>query len=200
MSESRENLERQALRIELAEIGASMIQRQLFETNVDRARAAIARAFERGAGNVASYAVSLFKSETFMPDPSRKSALANVHGRTDPTRTEDGERIWQAGEVDDTWRHGYLGVCITALDERWPLETPGELARYAPSSGEWQAWSAAMKRRMPELLLDPARIRHTAANALDAWAEVWGFDDLRVDDDPEPDPVDPDPEPAAVVA
>lgn len=197
MSDS-ENFEMAALRIELAEIGASMIQRQLLESNVERARAAIAHAFERGAGNVASYAVSLFKSETFMPDPRRRPALVNVHGRDDPTHTADGERIWQAHEVDEVWRHGYLGKCITAFNEGWPLEEPGELARYAPSSAEWQAWADAMKTRMPALMLDPAHIRHTAANALDAWAEVWGFEDLRVDPDPEPAAVDPDPEPAAV--
>lgn len=195
MSENREHLEREALRIELREIGASSMQRGLLEANVDRARAAIAQAYERGAGNVASYAVSLFKSETFMPDSRRRSPLMNVHGKADPTRTDEGERIWQADEVDDVWRRGYLADCIAALDEgRDPA------ALYAPSPEELDAWVAAMKVRMPVLLLDPARIRHTAVNALDAWAEVWAFDELRRDDDPEPEPVDLDPEPAAVAA
>lgn len=188
MGSDSENFEMEALRIELAEIRATLVQRQLLETDVGRARAAIAHAFERGAGNVASYAVSCFKSETFRPEPQRKPKPLNAHGRDDPTHTDEGERVWQAHEVDDAWRHGYLAECRRAFEERWPLERPGDLARYAPSRDEYDRWVAAMKDRMPVLKLDPARIRHTANVALDAWAEVWGFEDLRIDDDPEPVP------------
>jgi hypothetical protein len=172
----------ESLQLELTELGASHLQRELFEMDVGRARAAIAEATNRGAGNPLSYAVSLFRSEGFQREAKRKPRPINVHGRTDPTRTDEGERIWQAHEVDSGWRRGYLADCIGAMqDGRDPA------ARYAPADEEMRAWVEAMKRRVPVLRLDPLRIRHTAVHALDAWAEVWGFDELRmIDDDPEP--------------
>jgi len=179
----------ESLRLELRDLGATHLQRQLFELDVPRARAAIAEATNRGAGNPLSYAVTLFRSEAFQPEDKRQPKPVNVHGRTDPTRTDDGERIWQASEVDESWRRGYLGDCIAAVAEgRDPA------AHYAPSDSEMQSWVEAMKRRMPALELDPSRIQHTAKLALDAWAEVWGFDELRLPDD-DPEPVLDDPEP-----
>jgi NADPH-dependent 2,4-dienoyl-CoA reductase/sulfur reductase-like enzyme len=172
----------ESLQLELTELGASHLQRELFEVDVGRARAAIAEAANRGAGNPLSYAVSLFRSEGFQPEAKRKPKPVNAHGRTDPSRTDDGERIWQSHEVDSGWLRGYLADCIEAMqDGRDPA------ARYAPSDEEMQAWVEAMKRRVPVLMLDPLRIWHTASHALDAWAEVWDLEELRMlDDDPEP--------------
>jgi hypothetical protein len=162
VSSEKERIETDALRIELQELGATMLQSQLLQTNVERARAAIAQAYDRGAGNPLSYAISLFRSEGFEPEKPAKPKPTNAHGKVDPTRTDDGERIWQWHEVDEKWRHEYLADCIAATQEgRDPK------MRYQPSDEEFD--------RVSEI----ARAAENAVSALDAWATLWGFDDLR---------------------
>ena len=161
----------ESLELELTELGASHLQRELFEMNVPRARAAIAEATNRGAGNRLSYALSLFRSEGFSPEPKRKPRPVNVHGRIDPTRTDEGKRIWQADEVDDVWRAGYLTECWQALHERREPTT-----RYQPSEAELDAWMTLM---LPPgfstpISLEPRTLETTAERALQAWAELWG--------------------------
>lgn len=159
----------EALRIELTELRASMLQRQVFEQNVDRARAAIAQAYERGAGNPLSYAMSLFRSETFLAEKAPRPKPVNAHAKADPTRTDEGERVWQADAVDETWRRGYLADCIDAL-----MEGREPAARYRPSDDEFTLLTAvAVEQTATEVALTDA------ARALAGWAIVWGFDDLR---------------------
>lgn len=178
------DFESESLKIELRELAATPLQRAVLERDVPRARAAIAEAIKRGAGQPIQYALSLFNSERFQPEPAQRPKPVNRHARSDPTRTDEGERIWQADEVDEVWRHGYLGDCIQAY-----LEGRDPAARYLPSDEECVLWFAAMKERMPALRLDPSGIHWTAAHALGAWAEVWGFEDLLalVATDREPD-------------
>jgi hypothetical protein len=186
------DFEIESLEIELRELGATAVQRQVLVANVERARAAIAEAYTRGAGKPLYYALSLFNSDTFQPERKRKPKPVNRHGREDPLFTDDGERIWQAHEVTDEWRHGHLVDCVKGLSEGYD-----PLARYQPSEEEMEAWVQAMRLRVDVLRIGPRHIRRTSQVALDAWAEVWSFDDLRLDqaeDDPEP-VLEDDPEP-----
>lgn len=162
MRSENDKIETEALRIELRELGATALQSQLLEKDVERARAAIAQAYDRGAGNPLSYAISLFRSEAFEHRKGQKLRPQNDHGKVDPTRTDDGERIWQWHEVDDEWRHEYLADCIAAMSEgRDPK------LRYQPSDEEFD--------RVAEIARDPS----TPTSALGAWAALWGFNDLQ---------------------
>lgn len=169
MGSESQSIEMEALRIELRELGASMFQQRMLEGDVDRARSAIAQAYERGAGNPLSYAISLFRSETFLPEAKRRPKPLNAHARIDPTRTDEGERVWQASEVDDGWRREYLADCIDALVEgRDPSE------RYLPSASEFETLTRVARTQASEQVT-----LRDAARALAGWATVWGFDDLR---------------------
>ena len=196
------DLEHESLKIEMRELGATVLQRQVLERDVPRARAAIAEAIKRGAGRPIVYALSLFNSPSFQTEHRARPKPVNLHGPEDPRYTDDGERIWQWYEVDDEWRHSYLEETIRALHEHRPLTEVGDLPRYQFSDEELQAWAKAMRRQGAVLRLDPSSIRHTAERALDAWSEVWGFENLRAilaqyDDDPEPS-LEDDLEPALV--
>lgn len=166
------------LNLELEALGASSFQRQHLEQDATRARAAIAEAHKRGAGQPLSYAISLFNSPNFTSTHAKPPALTNAITNADPKHTDDGERIWHAHEVDNGWRHAYLEQCVKAYLEGWELERPGDLPRYEPSSEEWALWMAEMKERVPGLKIDPTHMRWQAAHALAAWATVWEFDDV----------------------
>lgn len=56
--------ELELLRADLSRLGATAIQRQTFETDIPKARAALARAQEAGAGRPLSYALTVFNSES----------------------------------------------------------------------------------------------------------------------------------------
>jgi len=176
----------ESLQLELRELGATHLQRELFELDVPRARAAIAEAAKRGAGNPLSYAVTLFHSDGFQPEAKSKPRPVNVHGAEDPTRTDDGERIWQANEVDADWRRGYLLDCWTAF-----VEGREPAARYAPSDEEYEAVKALHAPRLPISVLNPTELSANAERALRAWAEVWDVELPERD----PEPVLDDPEP-----
>lgn len=157
------------LRRELRDLGATRLQFELFESNPSRARASIAQALRQEATNELAYAIALFRSDNFQPDPKRLVRPQNQHVAPDPRYTDDGERIWQAHEVDDGWRRDYLRDCIEAfLDGRDPL------SRYEASEDEMTLWSDAMRKRTTNIRFDAL----TTAQALSAWAEVWGFEDL----------------------
>ncbi len=174
-----------SLRLELGELGASFLQRTHFETDAPRARAALAEAIQRGAGNPLSYAISIFNSESFHAGPPRKSPAVNRHGRQDPRFTDDGERIWHANEVSDEWRQGHLLDCWQAFCEK-----RDPLARYQPSDEEFASWSAVMRRGgdyLPISVLNPSKLHTTAERALRAWAELWSVGlPSREEADPEP--------------
>ena len=149
-----------ALRAEMDAIAATPVQRQAFETDPPKARAAIAKALAAGARNAAAYAMSVFRQSAI----PIKLPTSNLHGRIDPTRTDDGERIWQWHEVDDSWRRGYLADCWKALEEgREPA------ARYQPSQLEFSALAALAG----ELEHEPGTLRTTAEKALRAWGMLW---------------------------
>lgn len=168
----------ESLRIELRELGATQEQRDVLEVDPLRARAAIAQARKAGAEVPVSYALSLYRSATWEPDAPRRHRLVNLHGAIDPTRTDDGERVWQADEVDTTWRKGYLEDCSRALSEgRDPAE------RYLPSAEEFDQWSDVMGVVGPPGNMSPENLTDSAGRALLGWAIVWGFAaDPRADD------------------
>jgi len=180
------------LNLDLDALGASQFQRQTMQSDATRARAALAEAAKRGAGQPLSYAMSLFNSPNFSPSKPKLSLVSNASVLGDPKISDDGERIWHAEEVDDQWRHGYLDQCIKAYLGDWDLERPGDLPRYAPSQEEWTGWMTLMKERAGVLKLDPSHIRWNAAYSLAAWAELWKFEDLLADICPEA-PVEQDP-------
>jgi hypothetical protein len=163
------DFEKENLELELAELGATSVQRESLRGDVARARAAIAQAYDRGAGNPLAYALSLYRSEAFQPEAKAKPRAVNQHGRDDPTRTDEGERIWQWHEVDDSWRKGYLLDCWQAFQEgREPA------ARYQPSEAEFDAVKDLHAPRLPISVLNPTALHTNAERALRAWAEVWG--------------------------
>lgn len=172
------------LNLDLDALGASSFQRQHLEQDAPRARSAIAEAQKRGAGQPLSYAISLYNSPNFQPSKAKLTVVTNVHALGDPKISDDGERIWQANEVDDRWRHDYLAACITAYREGWSLERPGDLPRYQPSDEEWTAWQAIMRTRYPAMLIDPLHVEWSAAQGLAAWAELWEFEDLLAEVQP----------------
>lgn len=155
--------ELESLRAEMASIGLTPNQRETFEADVPKARAAIAKALAADAFNPAAYSVKAFR--TLVTEISaRPLPKANRHGVIDPTHTDDGERIWQWYEVDDVWRRGYLADCWKALrDEREPA------ARYQPSPQEYDD----LKAIIGELEHEPATLRMTAEKALQAWGMLW---------------------------
>lgn len=173
------------LNLDLDALGASDFQRQTMQANAPRARAALAEAAKRGAGQPLSYAMSLFNSQNFSPTKPKLSLVSNASVLGDPKRSDEGERIWHANEVDDAWRHGYLEQCIKAYLEDWDVDRPGDLPRYEPSPVEWAGWMELMKDRIQVLRIDPTHVRWQAAHALAAWAELWGFEDLLADINPE---------------
>lgn len=155
--------ELEALRIDMAHVGADQLQRKLLEADIPVARAAIAMALERNVRNPIAYAMSVFRGETHHVAAKSKPAI-NRHGITDPTHTDEGERIWQWYEVDDGWRRGYLADCWKALrEEREPA------ARYQPSPQEYDD----LKAIIGELEHEPATLRMTAEKALQAWGMLW---------------------------
>jgi hypothetical protein len=183
------DFEHETLNIELRELGASTLQRQLFEGNVERARAAIAQAYDRGAGNPLSYAISLFRSESFLPERKPKPKPVNTHAPTDPTRTDDGERIWQADEVDAVWRQAYLRDCWQVFSEERDAA-----AHYQPSDAEFEQVKELHAPRLPISVVNPTELHTNAERALRAWAEVWAVELPERDQDPEP-LLELDPEP-----
>lgn len=152
--------ELKALRAEMDAISATPIQRDAFESDPPKARGAIAKALAAGARNPAAYAMSVFRQSSIPV----KLPTSNLHGSIDPTRTDDGERIWQWHEVDDSWRRGYLADCWKALSEgREPA------ARYQPSALEL----SALAQLAGQLEHEPSTIRMTAEKALRAWGMLW---------------------------
>jgi len=149
-----------ALRAEMDAIAATPVQRQAFETDPPKARAAIAKALSAGARNAAAYAMSVFRQSAIPV----KLPTSNLHGAIDPTHTDDGDRIWQWHEVDDSWRRGYLADCWKALEEE---RDPA--ARYQPSQLELSALAALAG----ELEHEPSTLRMTAGKALRAWGMLW---------------------------
>lgn len=156
----------ESLELEMTELGATPSQRATLKTNPARARIAIARAAVVGAKAPIAYAMRLFTSESFLPDGDSKPSGVNLRGRVDPTRDDDGERIWQPHEVSPEWRRGYLRECWKALqDGREPV------ARYAPSDVELAALGVVT---VPEEV-SPEFLHGLSERALRAWAQVWGL-------------------------
>jgi hypothetical protein len=82
-----------------------------------------------------------------------------------------GEEVRFAHLADPRWKHEYLRQCINALNDP-EVEPP----RYEPSLAEWRLWAQTMRS---STVVDDHITANHAKKALDAWAEVWGFDDLR---------------------
>ena len=147
----------------MSKIGLTPNQRDTFESDVSKAREAIAQAYAADAFNPAAYSVKAFRS-LIAEQPARPLPKSNRHGPLDPTHTDDGERIWQWYEVDDIWRRGYLADCFKALKEnREPA------ARYQPSPQELDD----LKAIIGELEHEPSTLRMTAEKALSAWGMLW---------------------------
>lgn len=153
-------IELEALRSDMARIGLTTNQRALFETDIPKARAAIAASLN--APNPAAYSIVAFRNAT--KEHTSKPASSNLHSLTDPLYTDDGERIWQWYEVDDNWRRGYLEDCWKALrEDREPA------ARYQPSPAEF----TELKGLSGKMDMRPEAIRNTAEAALRAWGMLW---------------------------
>jgi hypothetical protein len=82
-----------------------------------------------------------------------------------------GEDVKHHHLADPRWKHEYLRQCIDALNDP-EVEPP----RYEPSLAEWRLWAQTMRS---STLVDGHITANHARAALDAWAAVWNFPDLR---------------------